>query len=85
LCSLRSHVRNSARVLFARATARASFICGFIQSNFYYRREEQLATLAWFLEQAADQASRGDLEILTMGECARRLAEVPVPSGRVLQ
>jgi hypothetical protein len=57
----------------------------FHPSNFYFRREEQLATLAWFLEQAADQASRGDLEILTMGECSRRLIGSTVPSGRVLQ
>jgi Polysaccharide deacetylase len=57
----------------------------FHPSNFYYRRDEQFATLAWFLEQAADQASRGDLEILTMGECARRLIGATAPSGRVLQ
>ncbi len=34
--------------------------------NFYYRREEQLATLAWFLEHAAEEASRGRIEIRTM-------------------
>src|SRR5262249_21008510 len=57
----------------------------FHPSNFYFRCEEQLATLAWFLEQAADQASRGDLEILTMGECSRRLIGATVQPGRVLQ
>ena len=34
LCSLRLRVRNSARVLFARATASASFTCGFIRRTF---------------------------------------------------
>jgi len=91
--------RNGARRFVFPAVTRAKLSKGLVRSrdrkgifhlwfhpsNFYYRREEQLATLAWFLEQAADQASRGDLDILTMGECARRLAGVPVPSGRVLQ
>jgi hypothetical protein len=39
----------------------------FHPSNFYYRRDEQLATLAWCLEHAADEASRGRIEICTMG------------------
>ncbi len=39
----------------------------FHPSNFYYRREEQFATLAWFLDRAADEASRGNLDIRTMG------------------
>ena len=91
--------RNGARRFVFPAVTRAKLSKGLVRSrdrkgifhlwfhpsNFYYRREEQLSTLAWFLEQAADQASRGDLEILTMGECARRLAGVPGPSGRVLQ
>jgi hypothetical protein len=52
--------------------ARASHTGGifhlwFHPSNFYYRRDEQLATLAWFLEHAADEASRGRLELRTMG------------------
>jgi len=34
LCSLQSHVRNSAWALFARATASASFTCGFIRRTF---------------------------------------------------
>jgi peptidoglycan/xylan/chitin deacetylase (PgdA/CDA1 family) len=43
----------------------------FHPSNFYYRRDEQLATLAWFLDRAANDASRGDLEIRMMGSFAR--------------
>jgi peptidoglycan/xylan/chitin deacetylase (PgdA/CDA1 family) len=43
----------------------------FHPSNFYYRREEQLATLDWFLAHAADEASRGRIEICTMGAYAR--------------
>jgi hypothetical protein len=39
----------------------------FHPSNFYYRREEQLATLAWCLERAANEAGRGRIEICTMG------------------
>jgi hypothetical protein len=42
----------------------------FHPSNFYYRRQEQLDTLAWFLELAAEQASRGRIEIATMGSYA---------------
>lgn len=42
----------------------------FHPSNFYYRREEQLATLAWFLDRATDEASRGRLHIRTMGSYA---------------
>jgi hypothetical protein len=42
----------------------------FHPSNFYYRREEQFATLAWFLDHAADEASRGRLDIRTMGSYA---------------
>jgi peptidoglycan/xylan/chitin deacetylase (PgdA/CDA1 family) len=57
----------------------------FHPSNFYYRRDEQLATLAWFLEHAADEASRNRLEILTMGECARRLIQAASPPARALQ
>jgi hypothetical protein len=91
--------RNGARRFVFPAVTRAKLSKGLVRSrdrnrifhlwfhpsNFYFRREEQLATLAWFLEQAADQASRGDLEILTMGECSRRLIGTTVPSGRVLQ
>jgi hypothetical protein len=42
----------------------------FHPSNFYYRREEQLGTLAWFLERAAEEAGNGRLEIRTMGSYA---------------
>ena len=42
----------------------------FHPSNFYYRREEQLATLAWFLERASEAASRGEIEIATLGSLA---------------
>jgi hypothetical protein len=38
----------------------------FHPSNFYYRREEQLATLAWFLEHATNEAGRGRIELCTM-------------------
>jgi len=43
----------------------------FHPSNFYYRRDEQLSTLAWFLDRAANDASHGHLEIRTMGSFAR--------------
>ena len=43
-----------------------TFHLWFHPSNFYYRRDEQLATLAWFLERAADEASRGHIEFRTM-------------------
>jgi peptidoglycan/xylan/chitin deacetylase (PgdA/CDA1 family) len=40
--------------------------------NFYYRADEQFATLDWFLQRAAEEASRGRIEICTMGSYARR-------------
>jgi peptidoglycan/xylan/chitin deacetylase (PgdA/CDA1 family) len=40
--------------------------------NFYYRAEEQFTTLDWFLARAADEASRGRIEICTMASYARR-------------
>jgi hypothetical protein len=43
--------------------------------NFYYRAEEQFATLDWFLARAAKEASRGRIEICTMGSYARRTDE----------
>src|SRR5262249_49297968 len=43
--------------------------------NFYYRGDEQFATLEWFLARAADEASRGRIEICTMGSYAPRTAE----------
>ena len=42
----------------------------FHPSNFYYRTDEQLNTLAWFLDHAATEASNGRLEIRTMGSFA---------------
>ena len=43
----------------------------FHPSNFYFRRDEQLATLGWFLAHAANEAAHGRLEIRTMGSYAR--------------
>jgi peptidoglycan/xylan/chitin deacetylase (PgdA/CDA1 family) len=43
--------------------------------NFYYRAEEQFATLDWFLARAAEEASRGRIEICTMGSYAARATE----------
>jgi hypothetical protein len=73
--------RNGARRFVLPAVTRAKLSMGlnramktgevfhlwFHPSNFYYRRQEQLDTLAWFLELAAEQASRGRIEIATMG------------------
>jgi peptidoglycan/xylan/chitin deacetylase (PgdA/CDA1 family) len=42
----------------------------FHPSNFYYRRDEQLATLGWFLDHAANEAARGRIEFRTMGSYA---------------
>lgn len=42
----------------------------FHPSNFYYRREEQLATLDWFLGHAANEAGNGCIEIRTLGSYA---------------
>jgi hypothetical protein len=39
----------------------------FHPSNFYYRRDEQLATLQWFLEHASEARRQGRIEIRTMG------------------
>jgi len=44
----------------------------FHPSNFYYRREEQFATLDWFLGHAANEAGNGRIEIRTMGSYANR-------------
>ena len=49
----------------------------FHPSNFYYRRDEQLATLAWFLEQAAEQASRGDSRFSLWGNVHAALSKPP--------
>jgi hypothetical protein len=47
-----------------------TFHLWFHPSNFYYRRDEQLATLGWFLARAADEAGRGRIEFRTMGSYA---------------
>ena len=62
-----------AKLAAGLASARRSgrtFHFWFHPCNFYYRSEEQFATLAWFLERAADEASRGRIEICTMGSYA---------------
>jgi peptidoglycan/xylan/chitin deacetylase (PgdA/CDA1 family) len=64
----------SAGLARARRTGR-TFHLWFHPCNFYYRREEQFATLAWFLEHAADEAGRGRIEICTMGSYAARAGE----------
>ncbi len=46
----------------------------FHPSNFYYRGEEQLATLGSFLAHAAKEAERGRIEIRTMGSYAEERA-----------
>src|SRR5262249_39920250 len=56
----------------------------FHPSNFYYRREEQLATLAWFLEHAAREASLGRIEICTMGSYAERPAKSEAAGARTV-
>jgi peptidoglycan/xylan/chitin deacetylase (PgdA/CDA1 family) len=54
-----------------RAQARDGiFHFWFHPSNFYYRTEEQLATLDWFLGHAAREAGRGRIELRTMGSYA---------------
>jgi hypothetical protein len=76
--------RNGARRLILPAVSRAKLRMGlararragsvfhlwFHPSNFYYRRDEQLATLAWFLDHAAREASCDRIEIRTMGSYA---------------
>ena len=62
----------------ARRTNRI-FHLWFHPSNFYYRRDEQLATLAWFLDHVADEVSRGHIEVRTMGSYADEM--IPNDSG----
>jgi peptidoglycan/xylan/chitin deacetylase (PgdA/CDA1 family) len=62
-----------AKLAMGLAWARRSgetFHFWFHPCNFYYRAEEQFATLDWFLARAADAASRGRIEICTMGSYA---------------
>jgi peptidoglycan/xylan/chitin deacetylase (PgdA/CDA1 family) len=51
----------------------------FHPSNFYDRRQEQLDTVDWFLERAADAAGRGEIEIATMGAFAPSPAPAQCP------
>jgi peptidoglycan/xylan/chitin deacetylase (PgdA/CDA1 family) len=72
--------RAKLRAGLARAQATGgTFHLWFHPSNFYYRRDEQLATLADFLEHAANEAGRGRIEIATMGAYAD-LSQNPSPS-----
>jgi len=48
----------------------------FHPSNFYFRRDEQFATLDWFLEYAANESSHGRITICTMGSYTRETAAV---------
>ena len=62
-----------AKLAMGLAWARRSgqtFHFWFHPCNFYYRAEEQFATLDWFLARAAAEASRGRIEICTMGSYA---------------
>ena len=59
---------------WARRTGE-TFHFWFHPCNFYYRAEEQFATLDWFLARAADEANRGRIEIRTMGSYAARATE----------
>jgi len=66
-----------AKLRMGLARARRSggtFHLWFHPSNFYYRRDEQLDTIAWFLGHAADEAARGRIEIRTMGAFADGLS-----------
>jgi polysaccharide deacetylase len=47
-----------------------AFHLWFHPSNFYYRRQEQIDTLTWFLARAVEEAGRGRIEIATMGAYA---------------
>ncbi|MGZ9083865.1 MAG: polysaccharide deacetylase family protein [Rhodoplanes sp.] len=83
--------RNGARRFVFPAVTRAKLSMGlahairtggvfhlwFHPSNFYYRRQEQFATLAWFLALAADEAGRGRIEIVPMGSYATPLPSAP--------
>jgi len=83
----RNGVRRFALPVVTRAKLRAglrraretggTFHLWFHPSNFYFRRDEQLATLDWFLGHAAEEAARGRIEIRTMGSYARE------PSGAI--
>jgi peptidoglycan/xylan/chitin deacetylase (PgdA/CDA1 family) len=72
---------SQAKLAMGLAWARRSgetFHFWFHPCNFYYRADEQFATLDWFLARAADETSRGRIEICTMRSYARRADE---PAG----
>ena len=52
----------------------------FHPSNFYVRRQEQLDTVDWFLQRAADAAGRGEIEIATMSAFAPAQAATGAPA-----
>ena len=63
--------RAKLRAGLARAqTTDGIFHVWFHPSNFYYRRDEQLATLGRFLALAAEEAACGRIELRTMGSYA---------------
>ena len=64
-----------AKLAMGLAWARRSgetFHFWFHPCNFYYRADEQFATLEWFLARAAAEASRGRVELCTMASYAPR-------------
>ena len=70
------------RLGLERARNGATFHLWFHPSNFYYRRQEQLDTLDWFLALAAEAAGRGTIEIVTLGAYAARPPVVQLMSAR---
>ena len=54
-----------------------TFHLWFHPSNFYYRGDEQLDLLAWFLGRAAEEAGRGRIEFRTMGSYAQDRVAMP--------
>lgn len=76
--------RNGPRRFILPTVSRAKLLMGLVRtqrtgrifhlwfhpSNFYYRRDEQLATLRWFLDHAARAVSGGRIEVRTMGSYA---------------
>jgi hypothetical protein len=75
--------RTKLRMGLARARRSGGiFHFWFHPSNFYYRRDEQLSTLAWFLDHAASEASRERIEIRTMGSYADELAAADAAATR---
>jgi hypothetical protein len=67
-----------AKLAMGLAWARRSgetFHFWFHPCNFYYRADELFATLDWFLAGAAEEASRGRIEICTMGSYAPRATD----------